>query len=71
MASDPNDPTTTDDEHQPIGADRVQIVSKRADGTPDQTPGFEVIDNDEEPPAEDETPKRRTRKASTEEAVAR
>ncbi len=47
MATDPNDPTTTEEEHQPVGVDRVQEVSKKPDGTPDQTDGFEVIEDPE------------------------
>lgn len=53
MANDPNDPTTVEGEHQPV-SDRVLEVSKKADGTPDQLDGFEVIDPDEEGTAADE-----------------
>lgn len=44
MATDPNDPTTIED--QPV-LDRVMEVSKNADGSPAQMEGFEVIDPDE------------------------
>ena len=72
MATDPNDPTTTDEENQPVGVDRVQFVSYQKDGTPDQTPNFEVIDTEEEESAPEEaTPKRRGRKANVEEAAER
>ena len=71
MATDPNEPTTTEDEHQPV-LDRVQEVSKKADGTPDQMDGFEVIE-DPEADAEAATQSRRgrRRKADAEEAVER
>jgi hypothetical protein len=69
MASDPKDPTTTDDENQPV-VDRVQEVSKRADGTPDQMDGYEVIEDEEEAEAE-EAPKRRGRKSPPEDTAAR
>lgn len=71
MATDPDDPTTTEDEHQPV-LDRVQQVSKKADGTADQMDGFEVIAPGED--EEEETvqaPRRRGRKAAVEEAVER
>lgn len=70
MATDPDDPTTTEEEHQPV-LDRVQEVSKKADGTPDQMDGFEVI---EDPAADAEKAtqsRRRSRKAAVEEAVER
>lgn len=73
MATDPKDPTTTEDEHQPV-MDRVQFVSKKADGTPDQMDGFEVIedpDEDAEAAADSTAPKRRGRKANVEEATER
>lgn len=72
MATDPNDPTTTEDENQPV-LDRVQEVSKKADGTPDQMAGFEVIE-DPDADAEAATQSRRrsrSRKADAEEAVER
>lgn len=71
MATDPKDPTTTDEENQPVGVDRVQFVSYQKDGTPDQTPGFEVIETDEEEAPEEAAPKRRGRKANVEEAAER
>jgi hypothetical protein len=71
MATDPKDPTTTDDENQPV-LDRVQEVSKKADGTPDQMDGFEVIGDDEETePTPDAAPRRRGRKPAVEEATER
>lgn len=86
MATDPNDPTTTEAENQPV-LDRVQEVSKKPDGTPDQMDGYEVIDPEEEPVAEEaapqvsgaalqpdggsSAPKRRSRKANVEEATER
>lgn len=45
MATDPNDPTTTDAEHQPAGVDRVQEPSKNPDGSPAQREGFETIED--------------------------
>lgn len=66
MATDPNDPTTTEDEHQPV-LDRVQEVSKKADGTPDQMEGYEVI---EDPDADAEAATR-SRQAAPEEATTR
>lgn len=74
MPTDPNDPTTTDEEHQPVGVDRVQEVSKRPDGTPDQTDGYEIIENPEEDAdaaIESRQPKRRTRKSEPETAAER
>lgn len=70
MATDPNDPTTNEDEHQPV-LDRVQEVSKKADGTPDQMAGYEIVGDDAE--EEEATPRRRgrARKADVEEAVDR
>lgn len=69
MATDPDDPTTTDEEHQPKGVDRVQEVSKKADGTPDQTAGFETI---EDPDAEAEkATKSRARQVTVEETTTR
>lgn len=85
MATDPNDPTTI--ENQPV-LDRVMEVSKNADGTPAQMDGYEVIDPDdeaaEEPAvaqvsgvvasqqeAEGATTTRRRRKANVEDAAAR
>lgn len=72
MATDPNDPTTTEDENQPTaGVDRVQEVSKKSDGTPDQSDGFEVIPADE-PDDEPEAEKpRRRRKAEPETTAER
>jgi hypothetical protein len=72
MATDPNDPTTTDDENQPV-LDRVQEVSKKADGTPDQMDGFEVIPTDDDEAEEEPAPRRRgrPRKADVEEATER
>lgn len=70
MATDPNDPTTTDEEHQPI-LDRVQEVSKKADGTPDQMDGYEVIENPDADAEKATQSRRRSRKATTEEAVER
>lgn len=71
MATDPNDPTTTEDEHQPV-LDRVQEVSKRADGTPDQMAGYEVIeDPDADAEAASQSRRSRRRKAEPEEAVER
>lgn len=71
MANDPKDETTVEGEHQPV-LDRVQFVSKKADGTPDQMDGFEVID-DEEEEEEEGTPRRRgrPRKADVETATER
>jgi hypothetical protein len=66
VATDPNDPTTTEDEHQPV-LDRVQEVSKKADGTPDQMEGFEVIED----PEADAEKAARARQASPEEATTR
>jgi hypothetical protein len=51
MPNDPNDPTTVEGEHQPV-SDRVMEVSKKADGTPDQLDGFEVIEEEEITPEE-------------------
>jgi hypothetical protein len=65
MPSDPKDPTTTDDEHQPAGVDRVMEVSKKPDGTPDQTAGFEVIE-DPDADAEKATKSRRSRRSAAE-----
>lgn len=84
MATDPNDPTTTEAENQPV-LDRVMEESKRPDGTVDQMDGYEVIDPEEEAvaeegvpqvsgaalqPAEETTPKRRTRKQPEVETTA-
>ncbi len=73
MATDPNDPTTTDDEHQPTaGVDRVQEVSKKSGGDPDQSDGFEVIPADDpEGEPEAEKPRRRSRKADLETTAER
>lgn len=70
MATDPDDPTTTEDEHQPV-LDRVQEVSKKADGTPDQMDGFEVIEDPDADAEKATQSRRRSRKASAEEAVER
>lgn len=75
MASDPNDPTTTDEENQPTsGVDRVQQVSIKSDGTPDQGEGYEVIEDpeaDAEDATESRTTKRRSRKTEPETAAER
>lgn len=86
MATDPNDPTTTEQENQPV-LDRVQQESKYADGTVAQMDGYEVIEEEEEPAAEETAPqvsgaalgaeepatppKRRSRKADVETATER
>lgn len=71
MATDPNDPTTTEEEHQPV-VDRVREVSKKADGTPDQMDGYEVIEDPEEDAAEaEEATPRRSRRKKVEEATER
>lgn len=74
MASDPNDPTTTDDEHQPTGGvDRVQEVSTNSDGTADQTDGYEIIEDPEEEAeaAAASKVKRRSRKTEPETTAER
>lgn len=85
MATDPNDPTTTEAENQPV-LDRVQEVSKHPDGTADQMDGYEVIEEEEEVAAEEgvpqvsgaalqpdepATPKRRSRKTDVETTAER
>ena len=68
MATDPKDPTTTDAEHQPV-LDRVQEVSRKADGEPDQMAGFEVV---EDPEADAEAAlASRARQVEPEEATSR
>lgn len=68
MATDPNDPTTTEEENQPV-LDRVQDVSKKADGTPDQMDGYETI---EDPEAEAQAAtESRQRQVDVEEATTR
>lgn len=75
MATDPNDPTTTDEENQPTsGVDRVQQVSTKSDGTADQSDGYEVIEDpeeDAEAATESRQPKRRSRKSEPETAAER
>lgn len=72
MATDPNDPTTSEEEHQPV-VDRVMEVSKKADGTPDQMDGYEVIEDPEADAeaAEAAAPKRRSRKVEPETTAER
>ena len=85
MATDPNDPTTTEAENQPV-LDRVQQESKYPDGTVAQMDGYELIE-EEEVEAEEAapqvsgaalgaeepqvTPKRRSRKADVETTAER
>jgi hypothetical protein len=73
MADEPQDTTQVSEENTVARQDPDVVMSPsiRADGTPDQTPGFEIIETEEET-TEEEAPKRgRRRKASTEEAVTR
>jgi len=42
-------PENTDVDKVGTGPDRVAMTSLRADGTPDQTPGFEVIADEPDP----------------------
>lgn len=87
MATDPNDPTTTEQENQPV-LDRVQQESKYPDGTVAQMDGYEVIEEEEaaggDPDAAPQvsgaalgaeetqtTPKRRTRKVDVETTTER
>lgn len=54
-----------------VDPDVVMSPSVRADGTPDQTPGFEVIEPDTEPEPAETTPKRRSRRKNVETTAER